>query len=68
MTNAARIKIAAVSTALFIGGLSAAGVAVRVDHRQQTHAPPTAAAPRPAPSASFESPAPTDTFEELDDD
>jgi hypothetical protein len=49
MTDALRIRIAAAVTALFIGGLTAAGVAVRSDDAAKAHA--TAAAPAAAVSA-----------------
>ena len=68
MSSAARIRIAGVATALFIGALSAAGLAVRADHHQQTAAAPPAATVSPAPNASFDRPAPGVTFEELEDD
>ena len=58
MSNAARIRIAGLVTALFIGVLTAAGVAVRADHRPQAQATPAASV----------SPAPITTFEEFDDD
>jgi hypothetical protein len=67
MSSAARIRIAALATALFIGALSAAGVAVRADHHQQTPAATTAASAGAAPSAASDG-APTMTLEEFDDD
>jgi hypothetical protein len=68
MSSAARIRIAALATALFIGALTATGIAVRADHRQQTAVAPTAAASNPAPSADVQSSVPTLTFGELEDD
>jgi hypothetical protein len=68
MSSAARIKIAGLATALFIGALSAAGIAVRADHRQQTAAAAPAATVSPAPNAGFDGPAPSATLEELEDD
>lgn len=46
MEQATRIRIAGLATALFIGTLSAAGVAVRADHA--THAAVTGSAAAPA--------------------
>jgi hypothetical protein len=68
MTDALRIRIAAAVTALFIGALTAAGVALRTDHTAQSHA--TAAAPAvsaPAATAQPDEPA-EEAFEELDDE
>lgn len=44
MTDRARIRIAAAVTTLFLAAISAAGLAVRDDHRQATTAPATSIA------------------------
>lgn len=68
MSNAARIRIAGLVTALFIGVLTAGGVAVRADHRPQAQAAPTATSARGEPRAASVSPAPSTAFEEFEDD
>jgi hypothetical protein len=68
MSNAARIRIAGLVTALFIGVLTAAGVAVRADHRPQASTAPMATSARGEPSAASASPAPSTAFDEFDDD
>jgi hypothetical protein len=60
MTNTMRIRIAALVTAIFIGGLSVAGLAVR-DHGQGQ----VAAKPAPAQSRTTQ-PVPTFGDEELE--
>jgi hypothetical protein len=54
MTDKARIRIAAAVTALFLAGISAAGLAARDDRPQAatTTVPPTAASQTPTASAS----------------
>jgi hypothetical protein len=42
MSHAARIKIAALATALFLGGVSAGGVALRTSAGPNAPSPPTA--------------------------
>jgi hypothetical protein len=72
MKNATRIRIAALATAVFLGALTVAGVAVRPDHGP--HAPATAAqAPTSQPSRTAdddgEAQAPDDSaISEIDDE
>jgi hypothetical protein len=57
MTDKTRIKIAAAVTALFLAGISAAGLAARDDQPQATAtAQPTA--PTPAPTSALDRSAP----------
>jgi hypothetical protein len=63
MTDKARIKIAAVVTALFLGAISLAGIATRADAPKAVSAAPvTAVSPRPAATV------PTGTAGEYEDD
>jgi hypothetical protein len=70
MTDKARIRIAAAVTALFLAGISAAGLAAH-DHRPQSAAPATAASIA-TPSANATSAARGDddgySYEEHEDD
>lgn len=50
MNDAARIKIAALTTALFLAVLTAGGVALRADHASH---PPVTAAPMQAAQQNF---------------
>jgi hypothetical protein len=47
MTNTTKIKVAALVTALFIGGLTAAGIGLRSSPASETPAAPAAAATTP---------------------
>lgn len=65
MTDAMRIRIAALVTACFIAALTVAGIAVRADHHVSPQAQPAATAPAVVAPASS---AVDDDLEELGDE